>query len=69
MSKQKDLIDRVFVDYEIEVEGGYINVYKKIKIACSRVDKQGIKFVKGFNDIGAYEKKRILRELDKGSFI
>ncbi len=68
MSKQKDLIDRVFADYEIEVEGGYINVYKKIKIACSRIDKQGIRFEKGFNDIGAYEKKRILRELDKGRY-
>ena len=68
MSKQKDLIDRVFADYEIEVEGGYINVYKKIKIACSRIDKQGIRFEKGFNDVGAYEKKRILRELDKGRY-
>lgn len=68
MSKQKDLIDRIFADYEIEVEGGYINVYKKTKIACSRVDKQEIKFEKGFNDIGAYEKKRILRELDKGRY-
>lgn len=68
MSKQKDLIDRIFADYEIEVEGGYINVYKKTKIVCSRVDKQEIKFEKGFNDIGAYEKKRILRELDKGRY-
>ena len=68
MNKQKDLIDRVFADYEIEVEGGYINVYKKTKIACSRVDKQGIKLEKGFNDIGAYEKKRVLRELDKGRY-
>lgn len=68
MSKQKDLIDRIFADYEIEVEGGYINVYKKTKIACSRVDRQGIRFEKGFNDIGAYEKKRILRELDKGRY-
>lgn len=68
MSKQKDLIDRVFADYEIEVEGGYINVYKKIKIACSRIDKQGIRFEKGFNDIGAYEKKRILKELNKGRY-
>lgn len=68
MSKQKDLIDRIFADYEIEVEGGYINVYKKTKIACSRVDKQEIKFEKGFNDIGAYEKKRILKELNKGRY-
>lgn len=68
MSKQKDLIDKVFAGYEIEVEGGFINVYKKTKIACSRVDKQEIKFEKGFNDIGAYEKKRILRELDKGRY-
>lgn len=68
MSKQKDLIDRIFADYEIEVEGGYINIYKKTKIACSRIDKQGIRFEKGFNDIGAYEKKRILRELDKGRY-
>ena len=68
MSKQKDLIDRIFADYEIEVEGGYINVYKKTKIACSRVNRQEIKFEKGFNDIGAYEKKRILRELDKGRY-
>lgn len=68
MSKQKDLIDRVFADYEIEVEGGYINIYKKTKIACSRVGKQGIRFEKGFNDIGAYEKKRILKELNKGRY-
>lgn len=68
MSKQKDLIDRVFADYEIEVEGGYINVYKKTKIACSRVNRQGIRFEKGFNDIGAYEKKRILKELNKGRY-
>lgn len=68
MSKQKDLIDRVFADYEIEVEGGYINVYKKTKIACSRVNRQEIKFEKGFNDIGAYEKKRILKELNKGRY-
>lgn len=68
MSKQKDLIDRIFADYEIEVEGGYINIYKKTKIACSRIDKQGIRFEKGFNDIGAYEKKRILKELNKGRY-
>lgn len=68
MSKQKDLMDKVFADYEIEVEGEYINVYKKTKIACSRINKQGIRFEKGFNDIGAYEKKRILRELDKGRY-
>lgn len=68
MTKQKDLMDKVFADYEIEVEGGYINIYKKTKIACSRVDRKGIRFEKGFNDIGAYEKKRILRELDKGRY-
>ncbi len=68
MSKQKDLIDRIFADYEIEVEGGYINIYKKTKIACSRVNRQGIRFEKGFNDIGAYEKKRILKELNKGRY-
>lgn len=68
MSKQKDLIDKVFAGYEIEVEGGYINIYKKTKIACSRIDKQGIRFEKGFNDIGAYEKKRILKELNKGRY-
>lgn len=68
MSKQKDLIDKVFAGYEIEVEDEYINVYKKTKIACSRVNRQGIRLEKGFNDVGAYEKKRILRELDKGRY-
>lgn len=68
MTKQKDPIDKVFAGYDIEVEDGYINIYKKTKVACSRVDKQGVRFEKGFNDVGAYEKKRILRELDKGRY-
>lgn len=68
MTKQKDLIDRVFAGYDIEVDGEYINIYKKTKVACSRVNKQGVRFEDGFNNLGAYEKKRILRELGKGRY-
>lgn len=68
MTKQKDLIDRVFAGYDIEVEDGYINIYKKTKVACSRVDKQGVRLEDGFNGLGAYEKKRILKELGKGRY-
>lgn len=32
MSKQKDLIDRVFADYEIEVEGGYSMFIKRPRL-------------------------------------
>lgn len=46
MTKQKDLIDKVFAGYDIEVDGEYINIYKKTKIACSRIDKQGVRFEK-----------------------
>lgn len=68
MTKQKYLIDKVFEGYDIEVDGEYINVYKKVKIACSRVDEQGVRFERGFDVLGVYEKMRILRELDKGRY-
>ena len=65
MTKQKDLIDKVFAGYDIEVDGEYINIYKKTKVACSRVDKQGVRFEDGFSGLGIHEKQRILKELDK----
>lgn len=68
MTKQTDLINKIFKDYDIEIKGGYIDVYKKTKIACSRVNEQGVMLEPGFNTLNLYEKKRILKELDKGRY-
>lgn len=68
MTKQTDLIEKIFKDYDIEINDGYINIYQKTKIACSRVDKQGVRLEPGFNTLNRYERKRILNELDKGRY-